>query len=78
MRPIPQFPANLVTFSEEIHNRKLHFLFSDFFKNDGNTLAMCEICSKLTIKTSERRRSLVKFELISPIASLFTLLKLNK
>ena len=77
MRPIPQFPANLVTFSEEIHNRKLHFLCSDFFKNDGNTIAMCEICSKLTINTSERRQSL-KFELISPIALLFTLLKLNK
>ena len=26
MRPNPQFPADLVTFTEEILNRKLHFL----------------------------------------------------
>ena len=28
MRPNPQFPADLVTFTEETDNRKLHFLFS--------------------------------------------------
>ena len=29
MWPNPQFPANLVTFTEEILNEKLHFLCSD-------------------------------------------------
>ena len=29
MWPNPQFPADLVTFTEEILNRKLHFLYSD-------------------------------------------------
>ena len=28
MRPNPQFPAGLVTFTEEIFDGKLHFLFS--------------------------------------------------
>ena len=30
MWPNPQFPADLVTFTEEIHNGKLHFLCSDY------------------------------------------------
>ena len=29
MRPNPQFPAGLVTFTDEILNGKLHFLFSE-------------------------------------------------
>ena len=29
MWPNPQFPADLVTFTEEIFNGKLHFLYSD-------------------------------------------------
>ena len=29
MRPNPHFPADLVTFIEEIHNGKLHFLCSE-------------------------------------------------
>ena len=29
MWPNPQFPADLVTFTEEILNEKLHFLYSD-------------------------------------------------
>ena len=28
MWPILQFPADLVTFTEEIHNGKLHFLYN--------------------------------------------------
>ena len=45
---------------------------------------MCEICSKLTIKTPERRQSrrsgafIVNFELISHIVLVFLLLTLNK
>ena len=31
MWPNSQFPADLVTFTEEIPNGKLHFLSSDFF-----------------------------------------------
>ena len=30
MWPNPQFPANLVTFTEEIFNEKLYFLCSEF------------------------------------------------
>ena len=30
MWPNPQFPADLVTFTEKIHNGKLHFLCSDY------------------------------------------------
>ena len=30
MWPNPQFPADLVTFAEEISNGKLHFLCSDY------------------------------------------------
>ena len=32
MSPNPQFPADLVTFNEEIFNKKLHFLCSVSFK----------------------------------------------
>ena len=52
--------------------------------NNENTRAMLEICSKLTIKTPERRHRhcsgvfLVTFEQISHIALLFPLLALNK
>ena len=47
--------------------------------NNGNTKAMCEICSKLTIKKSERRQwcrsvvFIVNFEQISRVASLLPL-----
>ena len=33
MWPNPQFPADLVTFTEEILNGKLHFLWSNCFEN---------------------------------------------
>ena len=29
MLPNPQFPADVITFTEEIFNGKFHFLFSD-------------------------------------------------
>ena len=52
------FPANLVTFTEEILHGKFHFLSSDTYSKfpDGNymfkvknrnTRTRCEICSKL-------------------------------
>ena len=31
MWPNPQFPSNLVTFTEEIHNIKLHLLCSGYY-----------------------------------------------
>ena len=34
MWPNPQFPADLVTFTEEIFNEKLHFLCSERSKKD--------------------------------------------
>ena len=55
----------------------------DLFKvNQRKTLKTCEICSKLTIKTPERRRRsavfIVKFENISHFFLVFLLLTLNK
>ena len=56
-----------------------------FFKvNNRNTRTRCEICSKLTRKTPERRhwrRSgvfIVNFEHISHLALVFLLLTLNR
>ena len=52
--------------------------------NNRNTRTRCEICSKLTINTPERRhwrRSgvfIVNFEHISHLALVFLLLTLNK
>ena len=34
MRPNPQVAADLITFTEEIFNGKLHFLYSDAKKNE--------------------------------------------
>ena len=55
-----------------------------FKVNNGNTRRMCEICSKLTIKTPERlwhwRRSvafIVNFERIAQIVIVFPLLTFN-
>ena len=51
--------------------------------NNRNTRTMCEICSKLTMKTPERRhwrRSgvfIVKFKHISHLVLVFILLTLN-
>ena len=55
-----------------------------FKVNNRNTRARCEICSKLTIKTSERRhwyRSgvfVVNFEHISHLVLVILLLSLNR
>ena len=52
--------------------------------NNGNTRTMCEICSKLTIKTTEQiqwRRSgvfIATFQQISHIFLMFPLLTLDK
>ena len=52
--------------------------------NNKKTRAMCEICSKLTIKTPERRQwrsygvFIVNFEQILHIVLVFPLLTLNK
>ena len=48
--------------------------------NNRNTRTRCEICSKLTIKTPERRRSgvfIVNFDHISHLVLVFLLLTLN-
>ena len=55
-----------------------------FTVSNGNTRAMCEICSKLTIKTPERRHCrcsdlfIVNFEHISHFVIVSLLLTLNK
>ena len=55
-----------------------------FKVNNRNTRTRCEICSKLTIKTPERRQwrrsgvFIVNFEHISYLALVFLLLTLNR
>ena len=50
-----------------------------FKVNNENTITVCEICSKLTIKTTERSGVfIVNFEQISHIVLLLLLLNLNK
>ena len=49
-----------------------------FKVNNRNSRTRCEICSKLTIKTPERRQwRIVNFEHISHLVLLFLLLTLN-
>ena len=45
MWPNPQFPADLITYSEEIFNRKLHFLCSDD-GNIGHKLKHCNVIDR--------------------------------
>ena len=85
--------ADFVTFTEEILNGKLHFLCSDgffpagsymFYVNNRNTRAMCEICSKVTIKKPERRQWLrfgvfiVNFKHMLHLVVVFLLLTLSR
>ena len=69
------FPKNLLSFPAGIYLLKV---------NNRNTRTRCEICSKLTINTPERRhwrRSgvfIVNFEHISHLVLVFLLLTLNK
>ena len=54
-----------------------------FKVNNRNTRRSCEICSRLTIKTPERRRRrsgifIVNFELILQLAQVFLLLTLSR
>ena len=59
MWPNPQETADLVTFTEEILNGKLHFLCSDTSKIKKKTCSFQDTqraftCSKLTIETLEQ------------------------
>ena len=55
-----------------------------FKVNNKNTRTRCEICSKLTVKTTERRKwrcsgvCIVNFEHISHLVLVFLLLTLSK
>ena len=55
-----------------------------FKASSGNTRTMCRICSKLTMKTLERRQLrrfgvfVASFEHISPIVLVFSSLALNR
>ena len=55
MRPNPQFPTDLVTFTEEILNRKLHFLCSerheDIYLENNQKQALPDVLQKLVIDT---------------------------
>ena len=64
------------------HPGKCHLLAGIYMLkvNGKNTRARCEICSKLTIKTPERRRSgvfIVNFEHVSHVALAILSLALN-
>ena len=50
MRPYPQFPADLVTFTEEILNGKLHFLCSACHEDDLRTILMSGATPTLTYR----------------------------
>ena len=73
--------AHLYTLGNNIYARK-NFLTNIylFIVNNSNSRKRCEICSKLTIKTSERRSTvfIVNFEHISHLFLVFLLLNLNK
>ena len=51
MRPNPEFPADLVTFTEEILNGKLHFLFSVIYVQLTFCVQGKEVNNKFLIKT---------------------------
>ena len=52
MWPNPQFPADLVTFTEEIFNGKLHFLYSGWFNNHMTpTYSWCVMVSNSNFAT---------------------------
>ena len=46
----PQFPADLVTFTEEILNRKVHFLYSAWYNVAGEVKVKHTFDSKLIYK----------------------------
>ena len=57
MWPNPQFPANLVTFTEEILNGKLHFLRSAI---QSHSIKECYTAKSLGSKPSVWNRSNIK------------------
>ena len=56
MRPNSQFPADLVTFTEEILNGKLHFLGSETF--ESNVLKTLNLISKMQWHSSWKEADL--------------------
>ena len=73
--------AQLYTLDNNIYTRKSFPTNTDLFMvNNSNTRKRCEICSKLTMKTPERRSTvfIVNFEHISHLFLVFLLLTLNK
>ena len=86
------FPNSLKTIKAFLFYSSIRFVFETVFPagiyllkvNNRNTRTRCEICSKLTINTPERRhwpRSgvfIVNFEHISHLVLVFLLLTLNK
>ena len=78
MNSAAKFFMDLVTFFEDFHAGIY------LFKVNNKNKTMCEICSKLTIETSERchwrqsRVFILNLEHISHIVLVFPLLILNK
>ena len=80
MWPNPQFPADLVTLTEEIHHGKLHFLCSDSsilsnltWLNEGRDLIMFLMSftriSRIVLKNCQRRK---KCKVVSALMFLFS------
>ena len=80
MWPNPQFPADLVTLTEQIHHGKLHFLCSDSsilsnltWLNEGRDLIMFLMSftrmSRIVLKNCQRRK---KCKVVSALMFLFS------
>ena len=77
MWPNPQFPTDLVTFTEEIVNGKLHFLCSvNIFTNRNKAQQLSQL------ENMENRVMLLKFKnsdnLIKPLCNVFLQITRNK
>ena len=62
----PQYHADLVTFTREVLNGKLHFLWVLKVNNRNNKIR-CKICSELTVMTPERRQNFRKTAISYPL-----------
>ena len=57
MRSNPQIPPDLVTFTEEILNEKLHFLCSVELTTKGKYLVPVTITNTAKVKESEKAKT---------------------
>ena len=68
MWPNPQFPEDLVTFTEEILNGKLHFLRSDRVIYEISPMLKTKFCNlfqTVTLKTKIKLKSFAEITILS-------------